>query len=81
MSRRPLTPVQKIIINREPFLDKFSGKKFVLVYTSGEDRAARALEQKGYGIFQDNGWQYSWRRRSEYTNKFWLKEQDNDRKD
>lgn len=48
------------------------GREFIILTTPGEDRTAKALESKGFGVFINNGWQYSWRKRDGYTNTFYF---------
>ena len=66
-----LTPQQRSLLARERHTA--NGREFVILMTASDDRVARSLEERGYGTFQDNGWQYSWRRRCDYTNTLWLK--------
>ena len=74
MSRIKLTPPQRSLLARERHKDEIGGgREFILLMTASDDRVARSLEEKGYGTFQDNGWQYSWRKRCDYTNTFWVK--------
>ena len=71
MSSSKLTPQQRSLLARERHTA--DGREFVLLMSSSEDKVARSLEDKGHGTFQDNGWQYSWRKRCDYTNTFWVK--------
>ena len=60
-----LTPAQKYLLSRE-----MHDGKFICLYTTGDDRTARALAGKGLGWFTDFKPHYSWRRRDGYINHF-----------
>lgn len=69
-----LTVAQRSLMMRERHISD-SGNPFVILTTSSEDRIARNLQFKGFGTYQNNGWQYTWRSRGGYTNTFWVNEE------
>lgn len=63
-----LTNAQRSLLCSE--LIEGHGQPFVMLSTSAQDRVAQNLASKGLGYYTNNGFRYSWRKRSGYTNNF-----------
>lgn len=66
-----LTQPQKSLLTRE-LHNPDSKEPWIMLYNSSDDRVAQNMSNKGLGYFVNNGRQYSWRKRSGYTNNFTL---------
>lgn len=66
-----VTNSQKSLLLREVH-DPDSKEPWIMLCDQHDDRIVKNLSNKGLGYFVNNRWQYSWRRRSGYTNNFTL---------